>query len=108
MYDTFAFAFEKIIGESAWTKRTRRRILQICNYAYPVLISGPIGSGRELIARAIHAHSPRADQPFIPFLCGAVPEPLRASQLFGQVNGAPGLVRVATLGCFGAAEALLV
>ncbi|MDG2384009.1 MAG: sigma 54-interacting transcriptional regulator [Pirellulaceae bacterium] len=104
MHDTFAFAFEKIIGESAWTKRTRRRILQVSNYSYPVLITGPIGSGRELIARAIHAHSPRADHPFIPFRCGAVPEPLRASQLFGQVDGAPGLARAATLGCFGAAE----
>ena len=59
---------------------------------------------RELIARAVHAHSSRADQPFIPFRCGVVPEPLRASQLFGQVDGAAGLVRSATLGCFGAAE----
>lgn len=104
MHDIFAFAFEKIIGDSAWTKRTRRRILQISNYQYPVLIAGPSGSGRELIARAIHAHSSRADHPFVPFRCSLVPEPLRSSQLFGQVAGAPGMIRAATLGCFGAAE----
>ena len=102
MYDTFAF--EKIIGDSAWTRRIRRRVMQVANYQYPVLIMGPSGSGRELVARAVHAHSSRADHPFVPFRCSHVPTSLCASQLFGQAAGAPGLVKTATLGCFGAAE----
>ena len=102
MYDSFAF--EKIIGDSAWTRRIRRRVMQVANYQYPVLIMGPSGSGRELVARAVHAHSSRADHPFVPFRCSFVPASLRASQLFGQAAGAPGLVKSSTLGCFGAAE----
>ena len=102
MYDSFAF--EKIIGDSAWTRRIRRRVMQVANYQYPVLIMGPSGSGRELVARAVHAHSSRADHPFVPFRCSFVPASLRASQLFGQAAGAPGLVKTSTLGCFGASE----
>ncbi len=104
MHDTFAFAFRKLVGKSAWTRRTRRRILQISNYSYPVLITGPSGSGRELVARAIHAHSARADQPFVPFRCSFVPESLCASQLFGQAQDASELIPSATLGCFGVAD----
>ena len=104
MHDIFAFAFRKFVGNSAWTRRTRRRILQVANYSYPVLVTGPSGSGRELVARAIHAHSSRADQPFVPFRCSLVPESLCASQLFGQVQGASELVPSATLGCFGVAN----
>ena len=55
-----------IIGESPWTLKVRKRILQVAGYNYSVLISGPSGTGKELIARAIHTHGPRAVKPFIP------------------------------------------
>ena len=79
-------------------------LLQASRYSYSVLITGPQGAGKELIARAIHAHSPRAEQPFIPFRCGTLPESMTARQLFGHAAGAGSLTRHAALGCLGAAQ----
>ncbi len=102
MHDTFAL--DQFVGDSAWTKRTRRRILQAATYNYPVLITGPFGTGKQLIARAVHAHSSRSCGPFIPFPCAQVPASLRASQLLGHTAQAVSFASSEALGAVGAAR----
>ncbi len=97
-------AIHSLVGASAWTDRARRRILQAASYSYPVLITGSAGTGKRLIARAIHAHSHRAAQPLILFSAAQLPPRLAASQLFGHTAGAGELTRHASLGCIGAAQ----
>ncbi len=98
------FAMDRFIGESPWTHRVRKRVLQVANYNYGVLITGPSGTGKELIARAVHAHSDREQRPFIPVNCAAIPQSLFSSQLFGHVKGAFTGAQYSSLGCFRAAE----
>ncbi len=99
-----SYAIDHIIGESAWAQRIRKRILQVAAYEYNVLISGPSGTGKELIARAIHAHSSRSDKPLIPVECATIPSGLFASQLFGHVKGAFTGADHEAAGCFRAAD----
>lgn len=98
------YAIDQFVGESVWTDRIRKRILQVSNYNYGVLVSGPSGTGKELVARAIHVHSDRTDKPFIPVNCAAIPGGLFSSQLFGHTKGAFTGAQYASLGCFRAAE----
>jgi len=97
-------ALDQIVGSSPWAQKIRDCITQIANHRYSVLISGPSGTGKELIAHAIHAHGARRDQPFIPVNCAAIPGSLFSSQLFGHVKGAFTGADYETLGCFRAAQ----
>ncbi len=94
---------ELIIGESEAIKNIRQTILRLQFSDAPVLISGESGTGKELVARAIHLHSLRKQAPFVVLNCGAIPEDLLESELFGHCRGAftgalrdkPGLVEEA-------------
>ncbi len=95
---------DAIIGTSPFAEQIRGQILRIAPHSSSVLITGPSGTGKELIARALHAHGPRADKPFIAVDCAAVTGPLFAGQLFGHIKGAFTGAEQGALGCFRAAE----
>jgi transcriptional regulator with GAF, ATPase, and Fis domain len=82
------FKYEKIIGESAATRAMLKIVDRVTASEVPVLLSGESGSGKELIARAIHENGPRGGRPFVSENCGAIPEGLLESTLFGHVRGA--------------------
>ncbi len=80
--------FANIIGQDKKMRDVFQQIIDVANYDYPVHVSGETGTGKELIAEAIHKNSPRRDKPFVPINCGALPEGLVESELFGHVKGA--------------------
>ncbi|MGH9845246.1 MAG: sigma-54-dependent transcriptional regulator [Blastocatellia bacterium] len=82
------YNFDNIIGRSDALTEIFRLVEKIAGASGSVLIQGESGTGKELIARAIHYNSPRADGPFIAINCGALPENLLESELFGYVKGA--------------------
>ena len=92
-----------LVGGSAALGRVHDLIAQVATTRTNVLVSGESGTGKELVARAIHDLSERRDKPFIAVNCGAIPENLLESELFGHVRGAftgavsnkPGLVETA-------------
>jgi Nif-specific regulatory protein len=81
-------AFEELIGECPAMKDLKNRIVRIARASGCVLIRGESGCGKELVARAVHRVSPRADRPMLSVNCAAIPRDLMESQLFGHRKGA--------------------
>jgi DNA-binding NtrC family response regulator len=77
-----------LVGKSREIAELNRLIVRVAPSESTVLIRGETGTGKELVARAIHRHSPRRDAPFIAINCSAIPETLLESLLFGHVRGA--------------------
>jgi DNA-binding NtrC family response regulator len=98
-------AIQRIVGVSPWSEQVRRSIELVAAHHSSVLIMGPSGTGKELIARAIHACSNRSAKPFIPVDCAVTTGTLFASHMFGHVKGSFTGATSSTLGCFRAADA---
>ena len=80
-------AFDGIVGESTKMQDIFRLVERVADSDSTILINGETGTGKGLIAQAIHKQSYRRDQPFISINCGAIPENLLESELFGHVKG---------------------
>ncbi|MEK1907415.1 MAG: sigma-54 dependent transcriptional regulator [Pseudomonas sp.] len=77
----------RLLGESPPMRTLRGQILKLARSQAPVYISGESGSGKELVARLIHEQGPRAERPFVPVNCGAIPSELMESEFFGHKKG---------------------
>lgn len=82
------YSYMGIIGRSDKMKQIFRLIDKIADSDSTILVSGKSGTGKELVAKAIHQSSYRRNMPFVPINCGAIPENLLESELFGHVRGA--------------------
>ncbi|RJQ78553.1 MAG: sigma-54-dependent Fis family transcriptional regulator [Desulfobacteraceae bacterium] len=84
----FNFGFDQLIGNSAAILSLKKMIIQVAHSDASILIQGETGTGKELVARAIHHHSPRQAQSFVPVDCAGLNETVMGSELFGHVKGA--------------------
>ncbi len=82
------YSFENIVSKNEKMQKMFDVIKKVARYKSTVLITGESGTGKELVARALHYNSERSQNPFIPVNCGAIPENLLESELFGHVKGA--------------------
>jgi two-component system response regulator AtoC len=85
---TQKYNFSNIIAESAVMKDIFETVKRLANFSTTVLVTGESGTGKELLAKAIHHNSPRRGRPFVAINCGAIPENLMESELFGHKKGA--------------------
>jgi two-component system response regulator HydG len=98
--------FEEILGESLEIVRLCDFVQRVASTESTILVTGETGTGKELVARALHRRSRRAEGPFVPVNCASVPEALLESELFGHAKGAftdartarPGIVQKASGG----------
>jgi len=81
-------ASRQLVGDSLAMRQLRALIVKVADAPSPVLISGETGTGKELIALALHNSGPRAEHAFVAVNCAALPEPLLESELFGHARGA--------------------
>jgi two-component system response regulator PilR (NtrC family) len=96
----------QLLGDSAPIRALRQQIGKLARSQAPIYISGESGSGKELVARLIHEQGPRAERPFVPVNCGAIPTELMESEFFGHRKGSfsgahedkPGLFQAANGG----------
>ncbi|HEQ70931.1 MAG TPA: sigma-54-dependent Fis family transcriptional regulator [Spirochaetia bacterium] len=86
--DGQAEAGKRLIGQSDAMRRVRDLVARFAAHHSPVIVSGPSGSGKELVAEAIHDLSPRSGGPFVALNCGAIPLTLIETELFGAERGA--------------------
>ena len=77
----------ELLGDSASMQQLKTRIAKLARSQAPVYIRGESGSGKELVARQIHRQGPRAEAPFVPVNCGAIPTELMESEFFGHLKG---------------------
>jgi len=84
----FKYSYDSIVGESARMKDVFRLLDKVTDSEVPVLIQGASGTGKELVARAIHFNGGRKDEPFVTENCAAIPDNLLESELFGYRKGA--------------------
>src|SRR5204862_825126 len=77
-----------MVGQSPAMRRIFALIEQVASTRSSVLVTGASGTGKELVAKALHFNGDRRDQPFVPVSCGGIPESLLEDELFGHVKGA--------------------
>jgi DNA-binding NtrC family response regulator len=100
----FQFGFDRLVGNSTVMLKLKELIAQIGPNDAPVLIQGETGTGKELVARAIHHHSARSVGNFVPVDCAAISETVIESELFGHVKGAFTGAHMSTLGLVRSAD----
>lgn len=96
--------FGEVVGQSSEFREVLSLASRVAAYPTTVLLTGESGTGKEAVARAIHRASPRADAPFVAINCGAIPENLLESELFGHEKGAFTGAERAREGLFGEAD----
>jgi len=92
------FGFERLVGNSTPILNLKQMIIQVGPGDAPILIHGETGTGKELVARAVHYHSTRSEGNFVPVDCAAISETVIESELFGHVKGAFTGAHISTLG----------
>ena len=98
------FSYHQLIGNSTAMLNLKKMIVQVAGVDASILIQGDTGTGKELVARAIHFHSPRSGQSFVPVDCAGISETVMGSELFGHVKGAFTGAHENTIGLFRSAN----